>query len=373
MKIMDITPYYHHYSGGIKTYIDRKIEWIFQRELDHVVVIPGKTYRKYQVKRTTFYELPSIPLLGGYRFFKSLEDIKRIIRLEKPDLLEFSGTYLPIPFFRKEGIPISVFYHADIKGEINLLPIPKGLKERYFRFVVVKCLKKADLVLVPSLKYKEELESMGLKNVLYVPLGVDTEIFTPKKRDESFRQSLGIQGQKLLLLYVGRLSPEKGIDTLLKLLHSLDSSLFHLLVVGKGPLEVLIKKHIKKTSNLSYMPYIKSKEELAKVYASGDIFVSASKFETFGLTFLEAQVSGLPLCAFDLNLETQILKETLTSDRSVDGLKECVLRASELIKHNVGIREYLHRKVRDSFSWDKTFQRLTRAYENFNHFLTVRV
>ncbi|WP_448587474.1 glycosyltransferase [Thermocrinis sp.] len=366
MKIMDITLYYHSYSGGIRTYIDKKMDWVFEREIDHALVIPGKGYRRYGLKRTTVYELPSFPLIGGYRFFKSLEDIREIIRLEKPDLIEFSGTYLPVPFFRKEGIPISVFYHADARREISLFPMPKKMKEKLFSLIVDKCLKVADIILVPSLRYKKELESFGLENVHYIPLGVDTRTFHPSKRDRSFKNSLGIQTEKLLLIYVGRLSPEKGVNTLTKLMKKLDPSMFHMLIVGRGPLEVFIKGQQKKIPNLNYIPYISSKEELARVYASADLFVSASKFETFGLAFLEAQSSGLPVCAFDLQLETQILKETLSDDMSVDGLTECVIRASELVKYNTNIREYLHRKVKENFSWENTFNLLAEAYENQN-------
>jgi len=371
MKIMDITPYYHSYSGGIRTYIDKKVEWVFEMEWEQVVVVPGKVYKKYQVKRTTFYELPSFPLIGGYRFFKSLEDIKEVIRLEKPDLLEFSGTYLPIPFFKKEGVPISVFYHSDAKRELSLFPVPKKLLEGLFKLVVDKCLRAVEFILVPSLKYKRELESLGLENVHYVPLGVDTQTFHPSKRDDQFRHSLGIQDNKLLLLYVGRLSPEKGTNTLIKLLKGLDPSMFHMLIVGKGPLEFLVKAHQRKLSSLTYMPYINSKEQLAKVYASGDIFVSASMFETFSLAFLEAQSSGLPVCAFDLDLETQILKDILAPKEDVETLTESIYKASKLIRHDNYLRDYLHKKVKENFSWELTFKSLSKAYESKGLILSV--
>ncbi len=371
MKIMDITPYYHSYSGGIKTYIDRKVEWVFETEIDHVVVIPGKSYKSYQVKRTTFYELPSFPLIGGYRFFKSLEDVREVIRLEKPDLLEFSGTYLPISFFKKEGVPIGVFYHSDAKRELSLFPVPKKLKESLFNIVVDKCLRAVEFILVPSLKYKRELESLGLENVHYVPLGVDIQTFHPRKKDDQLRHSLGIQEEKILLLYVGRLSPEKGINALIKVLKRLDPSTFHMLMVGRGTLELLVKFYERRLPNLTYIPYINSKEQLAKVYASGDIFLSASRFETFGLVFLEAQSSGLPVCAFNLELETQILKDILAPNGDVESLTESVYKASELIRQDSYLRDYLHKKVKEIFSWEVTFKSLSKAYESEGFILTV--
>lgn len=101
MKLMDITPYYHPTSGGIKTYINYKVELMKHQDVEHVVVVPGKKPRTYTVGRTRFYELSSFGLIGGYRFFSSVKEINRIIEEEKPDVVELGGTYLLVPFLKE--------------------------------------------------------------------------------------------------------------------------------------------------------------------------------------------------------------------------------------------------------------------------------
>jgi len=360
MKIMDITIYYHKYSGGIKTYINEKVKWLSEKKIDHVVVIPGKVYKKYKVRNSTFYELPSLILLGGYRYFLDLKDIENIIHLEKPDILELGGTYYIFYFLKKSNFFLAAFYHSDVLREIELLQLPKILKKKILNFLLEKCLKKADLLLVPSTRYQEELKQLGFKQIMRAPLGVDVKLFNPYKMDINLKKSFGIPPQKFLLLYVGRLSPEKGIKLLLEAFQRLDPTKYHLFIVGKGPLEFLIKIYQNKLSNLTHLPYLGVREDLAKLYASSDLFVSASSFETFGLSFLEAQASGLPVCAFDLGLETQIIKEILAREKTPESLTNNIVKACHLV--NPELRNYLHKKVQENFSWDKTFASLLEAY-----------
>jgi len=152
------------------------------------------------------------------------------------------------------------------------------------------------------------------------------------------------------LLYVGRFSLEKGIKNLIKTLFYLDPERFHLLVVGSGPLQSLVKFAIKKHNNLTYVPYL-PQEELAVLYASSDIFVSASKFETFGFSFLEAQASGLPVCAYDLDLETQLLKDALAKEHTPQALAEKVVDISYHL--NYELRQTLTKIVKKLLPMNK--------------------
>jgi glycosyltransferase involved in cell wall biosynthesis len=122
----------------------------------------------------------------------------------------------------------------------------------------------------------------------------------------------------------------------------------------------LIKSAIKKYKNISYIPHL-SQEELADLYASSDIFVSASKFETFGFSFLEAQASGLPVCAYDLDLETQLLKDALAKEHTPQALAEKVLNVSYLLDYE--LRHTLSKLVRNTFSLDECFNRIFQVYE----------
>ncbi|MCC6026515.1 MAG: glycosyltransferase, partial [Caldimicrobium sp.] len=214
--------------------------------------------------------------------------------------------------------------------------------------------------LAPSQRCVKELKECGLERVVYTPLGIDVSLFSPDKHSPLVKRKYGIPEGKCALIYVGRLSPEKGIKDLLKSLSYLNPERFHLLVVGSGPLQRLIKSAIKKYKNISYIPYL-SQEELAVLYASSDIFVSASKFETFGFSFLEAQASGLPVCAYDLDLETQLFKEALTKEHTPQALAERVLNVSYLLGYE--LRQTLSKLVRKTFTLYECFNRIFQVYE----------
>jgi len=370
MKLMDITAYYHNCSGGIKTYIQNKIKWLEDKLIEHVVVIPGKENRTYTVGRSKFYELSSFRLIGGYRYFRSIKEINEVIEKEKPDIVELGGTYIIAPFLNRGSFLLSIFYHADAKREIGLLPLPATLKREFFMFVVENCLRKVDIVLAPSQRCVRELKECGLERVVYTPLGLDVSLFSPDKHSPLVKRRYGIPEGKYTLLYVGRLSPEKGIKDLLKSLSCLDPERFHLLVVGSGPLQRLIKSAIKKYKNISYIPYL-SQEELADLYASSDIFVSASKLETFGFSFLEAQASGLPVCAYDLDLETQLFKDALAKEHAPQALAERVLNVSYLLDYE--LRQTLSNLVRNTFTLDQGFNRIFQVYEEMLGLRNVNV
>lgn len=362
MKVADVTPYYHSRSGGIRRYLLEKSKYAQKKGIEHVLIVPGKERKTYYLNATRVYELPSFPLpfTGGYRFFSSFSEIKEVLRLEEPDVVELGGTYQPINNFLSDRYLLSVFYHADIRTDLSLLPGPLKIK-KFLLESTIKKLSQADLVIAPSKVQEEFLKSMGLDNVITVNLGVDPEVFNPSKRNPYFGRLMGIPEEKFRLVYAGRLSPDKNINLLLEVFQYLDPSLFHLIVVGDGPQRRKVEKLARKLPNLTYLGYLQSKEELAEVYASCDIYVSTSCRETFGLAFLEAQACGCILVAPDMGLETQPFKEFLVKEPDVESFYEAIIRACNYVSPST--REKISSYVLDKFSWEKTFDRLFEVYK----------
>ncbi len=303
-----------------------------------------------------------IPGSGGYRFFRNIRKINQIIDKEKPDIIEFGGCYSLVPLVKKDFSVISIFYHSDLINDISLYPAPKQLKDLFISYIFEKVLLKSNIIITPSKKYQEILYDSGINNVASVPLGVDTKIFHPKRKREDFWDQFNIPKNKIKLLYVGRLSVDKNIKLLLETLSYLDSKKFHLIIVGSGPLTPWIKLKERKTENLTYLGHIKEEIELANIYANSDIFISASHYETFGLTFLEAQSSGIPVVGFNLELDTQLRKEFLTDDFSEKPLAEKIKETSQYLSDS--LKEELHQEVAKHFSWEKTFIKLVNLYKD---------
>ncbi len=362
MKLVDITPYFHSKSGGIKRYLLEKIKYFRDKDIEHLLIIPGKERKSYYLEATKVYELPSfpLPLTGGYRFFSSLAEIKEILQRESPDIVEVGGSYQIIPYLKSHKYLLSVFYHSDIKADLFLIPGPQRLKNFLLEHTIRKKLSKADIILTPSKKQEEFLKGFGLESVLTINLGVDTQTFNPSKKNPYFNRILGIRENKYKLLYVGRLSIEKNLSLLLEVFQHLDPFLFHLVIAGDGPLKRKVEGISKKLPNLTYLGYIHKEEELAELYASCDIYVSASLRETYGLSFLEAQACGCILVAFDMGLETQPFKEFLVREMNQEELYNAIIRASNTL--SLSLKEAISSYIINNFSWTSTFERLMGVY-----------
>lgn len=157
---------------------------------------------------------------------------------------------------------------------------------------------KSKMTLTPTEGQKNKLHDMGVKDVSVLSRGVDTNLFSPNKRSTSLRLSWGVTDDHTpVLLYVGRLAAEKNINLALETYYKMlkINNKLKFVLVGNGP---LLKKLHLKNPELIFVG-VKTGEELAKYYASSDIFVFPSKTETFGNVVLEAMASGLGVIAYN--------------------------------------------------------------------------
>lgn len=154
---------------------------------------------------------------------------------------------------------------------------------------------------VPSQTTQDQLASFGFKQLFQVGRGVDTERYAPSKRRIDLRARWGVGEGTTVLMCVSRVSPEKGIDTVIKGFKALQLQQLHrhvkLVIVGDGPYkETLIKQYADENSII--FAGFQTGEALASYYASADAFVFASQVETFGNVVTEAMASGLPVFAY---------------------------------------------------------------------------
>ncbi len=149
-----------------------------------------------------------------------------------------------------------------------------------------------DVVLSPSPASDQRLAALGVdpETVARWDRGVDTDRFDPALRREGW-----LPGQ-LNVLYAGRLTSEKGVDLLADafLRAAREDPRLHLVLAGGGPEEEALRARL--GSRATFLGWLRGRE-LAEAYASADIFLFASRTDTFGQVILEAQASGLPVVA----------------------------------------------------------------------------
>lgn len=155
----------------------------------------------------------------------------------------------------------------------------------------------ADMTFVPTQTLQEELQQKGFRNLEVIGRGVDTQTFRPTRRSDELRATWGVDEETPVLLYVGRLAPEKNVDLAFQAYAMAKRSRpdARMVVVGDGPLyETLKQAH----PDVIFTG-VKRGFVLGKYYASADLFLFPSLTDTFGNVVLEAMASGLPVLAYE--------------------------------------------------------------------------
>jgi glycosyltransferase involved in cell wall biosynthesis len=151
--------------------------------------------------------------------------------------------------------------------------------------------------IVASVDLRDRLQTIGLKNVSVIGRGIDNRLFTPKRRSSALRRMWRASRSDLVVLYVGRIAPEKNLGLAIESYRAMQrvNNAVKFVIVGDGPLRAALQK---KHPDLIFCG-VHTGEELAKRYASADVFLFPSETETFGNVTLEAMASGLGVVAYD--------------------------------------------------------------------------
>ena len=311
MTICDLTQFYSPFSGGVRRYVAEKAAHLEAAGDRHVLIIPGeKTERRVEGLRTIYtIESPLISRTARYRVLLNLNLVEEALEREKPHLIESGDPYQvawkSIASGRALGIPVVGFYHSHFPDAV-LRSVAKYfgsisgmIAEEIGRRYVDSLYNRFERTLVPSAGLAELLRTWGLENVETLELGVDTGIFYPDAgRGAAARKRLGWPDDRQVLLYVGRLNPDKNVRRLLEAftrLHEEEPGRFHLAVVGDGMLRGSLHRLQEETDSVSWTRYCSSAGELADIYRAADLFVHPGVKETFGLVTLESQACGTPV------------------------------------------------------------------------------
>jgi alpha-1,6-mannosyltransferase len=312
LKICDLTQFYSPLSGGVKRYVHEKAGYV-RRETDdeHLLIVPGEKTERIASERSCVYSVrsPLISRTTRYRALLDLRSVGEILERERPDIIESSDPYQvgwkAIGFGKSARIPVVAFYHshfpeAYLRGASKLLGHRAGKSllsaaQRYVR----KMYNRFEATLVPSEPLAQILMGWGVRNTRLVPLGVNTTNFTSLPDDSAeTRRTLGVPSESKLLLYVGRLAPEKNTLTLF---HAFDRLVkrrpgeYQLVVIGDGPQRQQLHRLEMETRSVKRIQYCSDPLELARYYRAADLFVHPGTQETFGLVALESQACGTPV------------------------------------------------------------------------------
>jgi alpha-1,6-mannosyltransferase len=381
VKICDIVQSYSPRSGGVKFYLTAKMRCLAERDdVRHLAVVPSHRTVCRREYDSTVYEVrsPSLPGSVDYRLLMNKRRILAIIEAERPDVIEVDGAYLSawigLSAGARFGIPVVGFYHSDFPRKLSdkarsLLPdgvcdllaasIDGYLRRLYNRMAAT---------VVALHKYETILGQIGIRNVVRIPLGVETDIFYPRDSRASILDRFDLPPETVLFFYAGRLAEMKNIDILLSMMARLsdDHPPCRLIIAGDGELRDEVSAATDASPDITWLPYIQDRNELARFYSAADLFVHAGVMETFGLVSVEAQACGTRV----LGVRGGGLEKTLegedplimAEDASAEALADAVERIRAMDEGEAE-RMARSRRVRERFSWERTFLGMVGLYE----------
>ncbi|MGW5496144.1 glycosyltransferase family 4 protein [Streptomyces olivaceoviridis] len=236
--------------------------------------------------------IPSLPLPGYPQVRVALPSRRLAAALvaHRPDVVHLASPFVlgvrGMAAAARLGIPAVAVYQTDLAGYARTY-MGAGEAAAWRRIRSVHGA--ADRTLAPSSAAQSDLEERGVPRVRLWPRGVDTARFRPQHRDEALRRELAPNGE-LIVGYVGRLAPEKHVE-LLSGVCGLAG--VRVVVVGDGPSQAHLTEALPGAVFLGR----RTGGELARIFASLDLFVHTGPFETFCQTVQEAMASGVPVVA----------------------------------------------------------------------------
>jgi alpha-1,6-mannosyltransferase len=375
VKLLDVTEFYSATGGGVRTYLAEKCRWLATgSDWEHVVVVPASrdAQTRWAASRVHLLRGPPVPASPGYHFLLAGRKLAELVRRERPDVIEVGSPYLA-PWLarraaRQTGVQARVvtFVHEDPRLYARRLPwllrAPlDALLAAYLRAAHAN----VDLAVAAG---AESFSGLGVKDTAVVSLGVDTDVFHPRRRDAQWRVEVGATSGQPVLLYAGRLSAEKGLGVPLDALDEIHQATgARLVLIGEGHLRPKLERAARaRPDALRVLPFERDRARLARAYASADLCFAPCPYETFGLAALEAMASGLPVVGVAAGGIGRLLdgaeREWGRTYRVGDAY-DCARATRELLATDVaaagrGARAAALRHYR----WDRTFTELFGLY-----------
>jgi alpha-1,6-mannosyltransferase len=316
LLLCDLTQSWSSVGGGVGTYLRAKRAHILANTPHiHLMILPGPadSVEISDDRRaiTVWIKSPKVPFSPNYRLLLRNGAVRKALARFMPDVIECQDAYnLPWAAIRHRrdhpGTALVAGYMTDFPNVYVERPLSKALGStiggalgRLCYAYCGKLYRQFDCVYALSEAGGGRLlRSLGVEDVQILPLGVDLADFGPDRRDPELRRSLGLEGDQPLLIYVGRMDIEKRPDIIVEAFRKLPDSLgARIVLLGQGPQKEEFEAL--RDPRIITPGFVTDRASLARYLASADLYVSAMPNETFGVSVIEAQASGLPVVGVD--------------------------------------------------------------------------
>jgi alpha-1,6-mannosyltransferase len=323
LTVCDLSPFYCETGGGIRTYHRARLDWFARQDRHRYILVSAGPRSEVTrlgpavtIVRVFGPRLTKDPL--GYRFSLDYRFVRDAIRQLGPDVLETGDPWLsgPIGLLLRhrevfKGV-LASFCHIDtmstyIEPFFAKLALPAPLSRRLCRVadrLLTASPRRFDITFVASDMMRDRLLARGLRNVVKAPFGVDPALFGVYRGGGA----PGVIKNRIRLLYAGRLDADKDVALLKDAAPELlERSDVNLTVVGKGREARFFSSLVH--PRFRFVPFVRDRLTLYRLYAEHDIMIAPGRFETFGLAALEAMAAGLFVVGPDAGGTGEMLRQ----------------------------------------------------------------
>lgn len=368
LRVALFTGNYNYIKDGVALTLNRLVAFLEKRGVPVLIFAPvAKAPAFASVGELVPVPSFAIPFRPEYRIALGFPKAARarleafrptLFHIAVPDMLGYKALKLA----GRWGVPVVASYHTRYDTYLRFygLGLFEKLGQRYMR----NFYNRVRRVYPPSESMAEIIRSEGQsQNVEIWARGVDSDLFSPEKRDMAWRRALGIGDDEVAISFAGRLVKEKNTAIFMRVMNALTARGLGVrpLVIGDGPEMPAMRAGLK---NGVFAGFLHG-GELACAYASSDIFFFPSESETFGNVTLEAMASGLPavnaIASGSNSLVVEGVTGHLVSARDEAGLAG---RLEALVK-DARLRQRMGDAARGralDYSWDHILSGLLASY-----------
>ena len=372
--LCDLTQSWSAVGGGVGTYLRRKREHILRHTPHrHLLIVPGEQDSMEEDGRAVTVTIASrpVPSSPNYRLLLRNRAVRGALEMFRPSAIECQDAYnLPwAALAHRRAYPNTAliagyftdfptaYVHRPLKRFIGKPPAAH-LRSLAYRYCGMLYRRFDGVYALSENGGAAKLRELGVGDVGIVPLGVELEEFSPEKRDPEVRRLLGLAEGQPLLIYVGRMDRERRAQVVVEAFNKLPRSLGACLVmIGEGPVRDAV---LNSANDRIIAPgYLTNRSELARWLASADLYVSAMADETFGVSVIEAQASGLPVVGVAGGAMLDRVDAETGRLGPPDDPTAMAANIIELLNADRGpMGKAARQHVEGQFSWERTFSTL---------------
>lgn len=324
MRILFVCDTYYPQLNGVYYFVCRLAPLLQERGHQVAVIAPSETMYSTlkKIDCLDVYGLPSLPILHypNVRFpipFLLRYRIKRILHSFNPDIIHlqdhFSISKAVVKVNKKVGVPIIGTNHFMTENLTSFVHSEKWKKilSTYFWSQFSKVFNQLSLVTTPSETAVRLIRPKLCVDVISISSGIDLEKFNPVGDTEKVRVKYSIP-HKPVLLFVGRLDPEKNIEEIIQAVAlAVKKSDFYFVIVGRG-IKKSALEHLAMDLGISdrvvFTGFV-SDEDLPYIYKLSRCFIISSIAELLSLSVLQGMASGLPVIAVNIGALGELVRD----------------------------------------------------------------